>query len=124
MSDALNSGSRIVPTAQVVYGTCTVTAGTPALTQLSGESVSDQVQVSVADTDTGRFTISVANFRGPNGYITGEATPIGAAGEDYTVEIRTQSYTANTDTANFEFNTLTAGTVADGASFNFTLKAF
>lgn len=122
--DALNSCARIFAQPQVVIGTCTVTTGTPSLTQLSGESLSDQAQVSVADTGTGKFTISVQNFRGPNGYITGNATAIAPAAEDYTVTLFSQSYTANTDTANFIFSTATAGTVADGASFNFTLWAF
>jgi hypothetical protein len=122
MPDVLNSCARIFADAQVILGTCTVTGGVPAITQLWGFAESDQLQVSVADTATGKFTFTVQNFQGQNSCVAAQVTAIAGAAEDYQVEVFSQALSGST--ATFVISTLTAGSAADGASFNFTFWAF
>lgn len=119
--DALNNPAAIFAQAQVVFGTVINTGGTPSLSQLSGSALSDQTQVSIADNGTGNYTISVTNFRGWNSYLIGLAT---ATTISNMVSCTAQTYTADTNTANFTFAVEDDGSTAQDNGFNFMLLAF
>ena len=119
--DALNSLTRLVPTVMQVIGTVLYTSTTPSLSQLGGFAESDQAQVTVAISSTGVCIISVTNFRGLNGYLAGIATGTTISNM---VSCTTQSYTANTDTANFTFKVEDDASTAVDQGFNFILSAF
>ena len=122
MSELLNSLTRLLPNTQCVIGTVAFDGGTPSLTQLSGVAESDQAQVSIVDDATGVVTISVTNFRGPSGYLIGGS--LGTTTISTFVSCTTQSYTANTDTANFTFKVENDASTATDAGFNFFLLAY
>jgi hypothetical protein len=119
--DLLNATVRVTPETLLVFGTLEVSGGSPSLTQLSGFAESDQAQVSVADNGTGDFTISVTNFRGPQSYLIGLATGTTISNM---VSCTAQTYTADTDTANFTFKVEDDGSTAADNGFNFILVAF
>lgn len=118
--EALNSLTRLVPTVQEVVGTVLYTSTTPSLSQLGGFDV-DQAQVTIAISATGVCIISVTNFRGMNNYLAGFATGTTISNM---VSCTAQSYTANTDTANFTFKVEDDGSTAVDQGFNFILRAF
>lgn len=119
--EALNAFQRVIGFQQAVFGTVALSGSTASLSQLSGEALSDQTQVTIADDGTGDFTLSVTNFRGANGYLMALAT---ATTISVFVSCVSQSYTANTDTANFQFNVENDASTATDAGFNFMLLAF
>lgn len=59
--EVLNSLATILPNLGCVIGRVTFSGGTPSLSALTGEAISDQAQVSVTDTATGVTTITVQN---------------------------------------------------------------
>lgn len=117
--ELLNSLTSILPNVGCVLGTVSVSGGTPTLSQLSGTGF-EQSAVSITDNGTGDFTISVANFRGPQGYLVGLATGTTISNM---VSCTAQSYTASTDTANFTFKVEDDGSTAQDNGFNFILLA-
>lgn len=119
--DVLNSAVRLLPQRMVVLGTVLYTSTTPSLSQLSGFAESDQSQVSIVANGTGDCTISVTNFRGYNGYLHAIATGTTISNM---VSCTAQSYTADTDTANFTFKIENDASTAVDQGFNFILSAF
>lgn len=120
MPDLLNSLTSIMPGVQSVFGSVLDTAGTPTLEQLSGFALSDQAQVTIADTAPGVYDISVTNFRGMNGYLMGYAT---SRTISTMVSCTAKSYAANTDTATFTFKIENDASTATDSSFDFLLVA-
>lgn len=114
-----NSFTRFYPNAGLVMGVCTMVGGTPALSKLSGNAI-DDAQVSVVDTGTGLATISVTNFKGPQGFCLAQGNAIGPSGTIVSCSIGT--YSANTATVAFGIST-DAAVLAD-LDFQFQIWAF
>ena len=121
MNEALNSLARLTAFTHAVFGTVLYTSTTPSLSQLSLSSLSDQMQVSIVADATGVATISVQNFRGPNGYLIGIATGTTISNM---VSCTAQSYTTGTSTANFTFKVEDDASTAVDQGYNFILVAF
>ena len=59
--EILNSLTTILPNIGEITGRISFTGGTPSLGSLTGEAISDQAQVTIADTATGVTAITVQN---------------------------------------------------------------
>lgn len=118
MTDLANSFTGFYPSALYVTGRVTFSAGTPSLASLSGNTLADQPQVSIADNGTGLVTITVQNFIGQASVCMGRG-----AGEvqDTVVATSLGSYSGNA--ASVPFNVATGGTLAD-TNFNFEIWAY
>jgi hypothetical protein len=117
MQELLNSLTRLMPRLGYVLGRVTYSGGTPSITS-SGNALSDQTQVTVADTATGIATISVANFGDGFDTVLGFGT---ATVQDTLVATSVGTFSGTT--ASVIFNVTTAGTLAD-ANFNFLIVGF
>lgn len=119
--DLLNTFTRIVPQSNVVFGTVLVTGTTPTLSQLSGQAESDQQHVTVVRSSAGVFVVTVTAFRGWNDCAIGIAT---STTTSISVACTVQSYTANTNTANFTFSCEDDASSQSDTGFNFILLSF
>lgn len=118
MSDLNNSAPRILADALFVAGTVLLTVSEPSLSQLSGNTLADQPDVTIVDNGTGDFTITVQNFMGPNGYAIGIGTPTTISNM---VSCTAQTYSGNA--ASFTFKVEDDASTATDAGFNFLLLA-
>ena len=114
-----NSLTSILPNVGCVIGTILDTSGTPTLSQLSGSGF-EQGAVSIVDNGTGDYTVSVTNFRGPQGYLLALANAVTIS---LSVAVTAASYTASTDTANFTFAVEDDASTATDSSVHFILLA-
>lgn len=104
--------------AGVVTGTVDASAAT--LSNLFDNAEADS-EVSIVDDGTGQFTISVTNFKGPQGVALGFATPLEA---DTVVRAGTASYSGETVSVQFTVRTVAGSPAASDSDFNFRIEAY
>jgi len=117
MLDVFNCISRL-PDLRFIAGRIGYTAGTPAITAYSGDSLSDLAQITITDTGTGDCTFTITNFRGRNGTAVAYSNPTTLG---YTCNPQPPTYAAGTDTLTVEFLIGNTSSAAADNDFNFLI---
>lgn len=115
-----NSLTSILPVTHAVQGFVTFTSGVPAVGSLSGSNAIDRDQVSVTDTATGKASIVIENFRGPQGICLGIGTPVDSG---YFVATSVGTYSGNTATIVFAISATGTNVLTD-TNFTFQIWAY
>lgn len=112
-----NSLTRLLPNTGLIAGVVTGAAATPAFT--GSGTANDQARVTVTDNGTGDYTLTIDNFKGPNGVAFGFGNALTVGNFVNPVAI---TYSGNTATAQFKV-TSDAGAAADD-TLNVLILAF
>ncbi len=118
MSIQNNSFARSYNQFGVVMGLMTCTSGTPVISQLSGNAI-DRANVSVADTASGVSTVSITNFKGPQGFAKVFVTAVAVGG---IAASATPTYSGNT--CSFAVSMTDAAASATDLDYQFIVWAY